>query len=57
MKRQRGYINLDLDGLMIGMIVVGAALGIVVAALAFWLGPIAWDWLRPMIHQATGAPQ
>ena len=57
MKCQRGYINLDLDGLMIGMIIVGAALGIVVAALAFWLGPIAWDWLRPMIHQATGAPQ
>ena len=33
MKCQRGYINLDLDGLMIGMIIVGAVLGIVVAAL------------------------
>lgn len=29
--------------------------GGVVTGLAFWLIPILWGWLKPLIHAATGA--
>jgi len=47
MKRQNGYINLD--GFFIGLVIIGAVIGVVVCLVAPWL----WSLVKPFIHAMT----
>ena len=47
--KQRGYMNLDFGGLIIGLLIVGIVAGIALTMLARWLWPI----LKAFIHQVT----
>lgn len=42
-----GSINLT-SAFVVCMAVGGAVVG-----LTLWLGPIAWEWLKPILHQVT----
>lgn len=52
-QKQRGYLE-GLDGLLAIMAVL-SVFGIlgVVAGIYFGI-PALWDWVRPMLHAATG---
>lgn len=47
--KQRGYVNLNLGGLFIGLLIVGIVAGIALTMLARWL----WPLLKALIHQVT----
>ena len=47
--KQRGYYDLNGTGFIIGCLVVGAAIGIVIAYLVPWL----WSFIKPLIHSLT----
>lgn len=49
MKYQRGYIDLDITGLLIFFCVVGAVGGIAVWNIAEW----AWPLIKTAIHSMT----
>lgn len=42
-------MGVDLKGFFIFAVVVGAAVG----ALVFWLVPIIWAWVKPIVHAVT----
>lgn len=49
MKTQKGFMNLDLGGLMTGLLIAGAAIGVVLAYAIPWL----WSYIKPIIHALT----
>lgn len=49
MNKQRGYINLDLTGFIVGLVVVSAIAGAAVWSLAEW----AWPYIKVAIHAMT----
>ena len=47
--KQKGYVQLDFTGIIIGSIVVGVAIGVSIT-----LGvPILWEWVKPILHAIT----
>lgn len=46
---QSGYINLDFTGIFIGIAIVAAAAGAVLAYVIPWL----WSLVKPWIHALT----
>ena len=49
MNKQKGYVNLDFTGIIIGAIIVGVAIGVSIT-----LGvPILWEWVKPILHAIT----
>lgn len=52
MNQQRGYINLDGFFAVFGFLAVCGALGLV--SFVVWGMPAIWQWLKPLIHAATG---
>jgi hypothetical protein len=49
MKRERGYIGIDFTGLIVFMLVVGAAIGAMLAYVLPWL----WSFIKPLLHALT----
>ena len=49
MKTQKGYYNLDLGGLMVGLLIAGVFVGVVLAYAIPWL----WSYVKPIIHALT----
>lgn len=49
MSDQRGYVGLDLTGLIVAFIGMGVVIGLLLA----WLLPVVWSWVKPIIHQLT----
>ena len=49
MKTQKGFMNLDLGGLMAGLLITGVAVGVVLAYAIAWL----WSYVKPIIHALT----
>lgn len=47
--KQRGFYHLDVPGFSIGSLIVGVAVGIVIAYLVPWL----WLSIKPLIHAIT----
>ena len=48
--KQRGYYDLNVTGfIIIGCLIVGAAIGIAIAYLVPWL----WSFIKPLIHALT----
>ena len=41
--------------MFVGMLVIALVAGATFTGLLFWLLPKLWDWLKPIIHAATGA--
>lgn len=49
MNKQKGYVNLDFTGIIIGSIILGVAIGVLII-----LGvPILWEWVKPFLHAIT----
>lgn len=49
MNKQKGYVNLNFTGIIIGFIIVGVAIGVPIT-----LGvPILWEWVKPFLHTIT----
>lgn len=42
-----------MDNWLVWFAVICVAIGLVIGALVFWLIPLLWNWLVPMIHAAT----
>lgn len=49
MKTQKGFMNLDLGSLMVGLLIAGAVIGVVLAYAIPWL----WSFIKPAIHALT----
>ena len=49
MNKQKGYVNLDFTGIIIGFITVGVAIGVSIILGA----PILWEWVKPFLHVIT----
>ena len=47
--KQRGFYNLNVTGFIVGCLIVGIAIGVVIAYLVPWL----WSFIRPLIHTLT----
>ena len=47
--KQRGFYDLNVTGIPIGCVIVGVAIGIVIAYLVPWL----WSFIKPLIHSLT----
>ena len=47
--RERGYMNLNLGGLIVGLMVAGA----VAVALLYWAVGAVWPWLKSWLHAVT----
>ena len=47
--KQRGFYNLDFTGLFIGLVVFGLVVGFLLYPALGWL----WDFIKPILHEAT----
>ena len=47
--KQRGYFDFNFGGFIIGLLIVGAVFGAVLAYGVPWL----WDFIKPIIHSLT----
>lgn len=42
-----------LNGIFTGMIVFFTVVGFVIGGLVFWLLPLLWEWIKPLLHAVT----
>lgn len=52
-KLQRGFFYGPSDGELAGCLVIVAAFFIGLGVLLSWLVPLAWHWLKPILHGWT----
>jgi len=44
----------NLDGAFTGLVIAIVIITASVCGLLFWLVPIIWGWVKPIIHSVTG---
>ena len=52
-KKQRGYMNIDLGGLIAGLLIAGCIAGAAVALLLNYSLPWLWEQIKPWLHSIT----
>ena len=50
MKKQSGYYDFNITGFITFIVSVGVMIGLLLS----WIVPLAWGWIKPIIHTLTG---